>query len=367
MNACRLGPITVGLSGSGPVLPFLQREFASQPSTAADRADLQIEFVPDLPPLGSHVHVAPLRVGAERYEVEQGRLRYQVASVKGGLHVMVHTLPLRGRGRIVPPWVSRLRDWNYLLPHEQVAKSFMYNVFDHLSQIALLESASSYIHASSMEKDGSAVALLAWGGVGKTSSMLKLVLEHGWRYLSDDLGLIGADGKVWATPKHLQVYGYNVAGQLHLRARLLAGRSPADRLAWEFRLRRRGPRAVRRRVSPTQLLGVERVAQSGQLRAAAFLERSTVRVPRLRSLSRDDLVRRAVSVLSSELDPYARLAAAMFSASHHPILPDATSLRRRTSEVLERAFSDVEPVLVEVPLRADPNELAEFLSSFLRW
>ena len=64
------------------------------------------------------------------------------------------------------------------------------NVFDYLTQLANVELGQSYLHASSFERDGQGVAMAAWGGVGKTTAMLKLVGEHGWRFLSDDLNLI---------------------------------------------------------------------------------------------------------------------------------------------------------------------------------
>src|SRR4029078_8606315 len=100
------------------------------------------------------------------------------------------------------------RDWNFLLPTEQLAKNFMSDVFDYLTQIKKLEVGQSSIHASSFTKDDRTVVVAAWGGIGKTTSMLKLVAEDNWNFLSDDLGIIDETGFIYRSPKKMQIYAY---------------------------------------------------------------------------------------------------------------------------------------------------------------
>src|SRR5690606_6917130 len=146
---------------------------------------------------------------------------------------------------------------------------------------------------SSFERDGRAVAAVAWGGVGKTTALLKLVGEAGWKFLSDDLGLVDDAGMIWRTPKRMQVYGYNLRGQPASYRALMAGRNPIDRAAWHIRERTAGPKRVRRRVSAEELFGSERVGTRAKLTDVLFMERADV--PRLAAtpMTGDELARRA--------------------------------------------------------------------------
>src|SRR5690606_22968318 len=90
----------------------------------------------------------------------------------------------------------------------------------------------TYVHASGFEKKGLGVAVFAHGGIGKTTSMLKMVREDGWKFLSDDLAVIDAQGVMWRSPKRMQIYAYNLLGQRPLQKDLFRGRSLADRMSW---------------------------------------------------------------------------------------------------------------------------------------
>lgn len=199
--------------------------------------------------------------------------------------------------RFAPGWLLRTGSSKYLLRSEKVAKNFMYNIFDFVTQLANLRLGQSYIHASSFVRQERAVAVVAWGGVGKTTALLKLVGASGWSFLSDDLGLIDDTRTLWRTPKRLQVYGYNVAGEeATYRALMMSGRNVVDRAAWHVRRWTAGPKRVRRRVSAEELFGPEQTAVRAELTDLFFMERADVA-----KLS-------AAPIDSAEIEPGARPA-----------------------------------------------------------
>ena len=57
-------------------------------------------------------------------------------------------------------------------------------------ELLLLQQDKTLIHAAAVEKNNKALIMPSWGGVGKTAIVCRLVREHGWRLLGDDLVVI---------------------------------------------------------------------------------------------------------------------------------------------------------------------------------
>ena len=355
----RLGRLGITVRGSDPILPYLFAEL--EPLRTDDSPDARITFdFGPVPRLQGAVLLSPLQVAADAYVARYGGLEYHVSGSAPSFQVHVRSVSGFAAEKMIGT-LLRATDRNYLVPSEKVAKNFMYNVFDYLTQLANVAVGQSYIHASSFERDGDVVAMAAWGGVGKTTAMLKLVSERGWRFLSDDLGLVDDDGTVWRTPKRLQVYAYNVQGQPRLYRTLMAGRSPTNRAAWHLRRAVSGVDKVRRRVSAEELFGPSGVATRGRLAHVFSMERADVPSLRLEPISLDEVVRRSSATMMREVQPLADLISAMYSGGSHPVLPTHAEFMERTSATLSRALANARLSLIRVPLRTNPDELADFL------
>lgn len=356
----RLGRLGIGVAGSDPILPYLLSELEPLRADAGEPM-LRFDFGREVPRLPDAVVLSPLLVGEDAYIGRHGGLEYHVAGALPRLHVHVRSLKRFSAERTTPAAVLRAGSRSHLLPSESVAKNFMYNVFDYLTQLANLELGQSYVHASSFERDGRGVVMAAWGGVGKTTAMLKLVGENGWRFLSDDLGLVDDAGTLWRTPKRMQVYAYNLEGQPQLYRTLMGQRSLLDRAAWHVRRATGGLDKVRRRVSAEELFGPERVASQARLTQVFAMERADVPTVRIEAIDTREVVRRATATMMREVQPMGDLISAMYSGSRHPVLPTHEQFLQRTAAALERAFAGVPVRLIRVPLRANPDDLAEFL------
>lgn len=365
MSHYRLGRLGFSLAGSDPLVDHLAAEFQPLRTERVDPLHLSFDFAPALPELRDYVVLSPLLVAPDAYRARHGGVEYQVEGEPPFLRIHLRSVARFAAERVAPGWLLRSVSRNYLLPSEKVAKTFMYNVFDYLTQLANLRLSQSYIHASTFERDGRAVAIAAWGGVGKTTSMLKLVGEAGWRFLSDDLALLDDAGTAWRTPKRMQIYGYNLEGQSELRRSIMAGRSTLDRAAWQVALRTAGPKGVRRRVSAEELFGAERIAVRANLTDVLQMERADVPAIILETIDADEVARRAASTMLRETQPLSDLIAAMYSGARQPILPTHERFHLETRDTLRRCLDGVRTRLVRVPLRATPDDLARRLSQLL--
>jgi hypothetical protein len=362
-NLYQIGKLVFALSGDDQVLPHLREELS--PVNISEKKPLLIfkfgKVSKDLP---GGIYVSPVICNEDEFVYAGNGFLYRVKEQDGVLEVHIQSNYISRRKRMFPSFF-KIKDWNFLLPAEQLAKNFMYGVFDYLTQIQNLRVGQSYMHASSFTKDSKTVAVVAWGGIGKTTSMLKLVTEDNWKFLSDDLGIIDENGFIYRSPKKMQIYAYNLVGEPKLKEMLLKGRPFVDILNWYYRKARYGIKKVRRRVSADELFK-EQVGVSAKLTDVFFIERAAVNDFETQPISIDELAGKAASTVMSEIDPYHKIVAAIYSVQTKSIIPPYQEIFDRTKQMLTKAFSHCSPMLIKIPLNASPNELADFLRRLLK-
>jgi len=364
----RLGRLTLTVEGDSPAVDCIRGELAAL-AGPRDPGEPRVRFrfgtvLPELP--ANAERLGGLRVFDAGYAASYPRTDYALVRTPNGLAIDLRLRePSIAAARIAPDWLYRAQNWNHLARPELCAKDFFYELFDFVTQAEQLALGQSYLHASTMEKGGRALALVAWGGIGKTSTMLRLVLGEGFRYLSDDLALVDEAGVVWRSPKKLQIYGYNLIGDERLAVRLLGGRSLLDRAAWYYHRRKRGEAGVRRRVSAEELLGAENMAASTPLGMAVFLRRVGGGGIEVRPVAPDDLARWAASTLLRELEPYPSISAALGSARAVPALPLLPEVLERSEHVLRQACSRAACYEMLLPPDATPEVVERALLQHL--
>ena len=356
----QLGPVSFSLTGRGddPVYEAVVDELSVLPTADGRRPPVRFSFVDELSTPDQMIHAGRWQL-ADGVVVGDGwGYQFCMRRRDEGFDVEVAAEPT---DRSMTDHFDRAWDWNFLAPWESTAKNFMYDLFDLVTAAALVERKASYLHASTCARDGAAVALIAWGGVGKTTSVLKLVTEDGWRFLSDDLGLVDDEGRLWRTPRKLQVYAYNVEGEPALRRRVMEGRGPIDRVNWHWRLARFGPKKVRRRIGAEALFGDDSVAEVAPLKKAIFLERVDVDAIRWQEIGVEALARRSATILVDELDTLVAVAVAAESHGVDVGIPGLDELRETMTEILVEAFEGVPAVRLQIPIDAGPDALADAL------
>jgi len=256
---------------------------------------------------------------------------------------------------------TKLLNWNYLSSLETQAKNFVYGLFNYVAESGLLDNGATFIHSSAIERNGSATLVAGRGGVGKTTAMLKCVLERDYRYLSDDLSLIDASSNIWRTPQSMQVYGYNTAGEPAIEDALLRNRSASDRLAWRARLALKGGHRVRRRVSAEELVGESKVGTRSKVGSAIFLERWTSSTFSIQDMSGAEFAQRSANIIVDELSTFIDVSLSEHSSSNRPITRSLADTQSQAMKIIDKAMTGVRCRLVRVPIKANPKQLLEAL------
>ncbi len=359
----RLGGCTFRLGGTGGLIDHVRAECAPLEISHSGTVDIDFNFQSFLPPMPGYSIAAPLKIGDGRYETVCGRIGYQVHPGATGYRVYI-AKNIKRKHRVPDP-VRRFHDWNFHTPEENAAKDFVYGVLGYLAQIVNLERGTSYLHACSFEREGRGIALIAWRGIGKTTAMLKLVNEHGWKYLSDDLAVVGPPQTLSRSAQRIQLYAYNLADEELLTQRVFSRRTYWDRSAWAFRKWRYGLAGVRRRVAAEDLFGVHAIAESAPLVDPVLMERADIGDFECEPMPASELARRAAHIMLTELSPFVEISAALKAFDPSIGLPAPDLFLARTVAVLDARFAGLKPRRIRVPIDAKPAALAAYLHRLL--
>lgn len=152
-----------------------------------------------------------------------------------------------------------------------------------------VEAKTAMVHAAIVDYRGSGVLLPAWGGVGKTSTVAKLLAVPGVGFMADDWGFLGADGMLlsYAKPMFIKPHHRAIYPELFQGARkpLAPGWliPTISRLATTIHpVIVRYPRTAsftrrwspeHRMVHPEDVFGSVRISSRAPARLAIFLER----------------------------------------------------------------------------------------------
>jgi hypothetical protein len=114
------------------------------------------------------------------------------------------------------------------------------NIVEPLLRFAMIARGRMLLHSACVEINGIGVMLSALTDTGKTGTVLRLLREHGGRFLSDDMTVIDAQGNAWCFPKPLTISAHTLRA---VRANDLT-RGEWRRLQIQSRLHSKGGRSL---------------------------------------------------------------------------------------------------------------------------
>jgi dolichol-phosphate mannosyltransferase len=114
------------------------------------------------------------------------------------------------------------------------------NIIEALLRFVLVSRGKMLLHSACVELDGVGVMLSALTDTGKTATILRLLREHGGRFLSDDMTIVDATGQALCFPKPLTISSHT------LRAVQAEDLTPGEwrRLQFQSRLHSKGGRSL---------------------------------------------------------------------------------------------------------------------------
>lgn len=367
MKCClRLGRVVVELCGEGPLFKSVLEEIPSQLRIDdGARADIIFEFGKIDVPKQQGIHLAQYVVGHNWVLCRDKYIPHIISLNEDQVRVVVdYNVRLLGHPLVSPllcPWDVAFADvWSRL------SRRFYYTVFLQVAQLFQVSKGQTFCHASSCTDGERTIMLMAWGGIGKTSSLVRLLNSAGqWRFISDDLAILDDEGVVHRNPLKMQIYPYNLQGEPELGTALLKGRSWADRLQWAVRRRLLGDKGVRRRVQAEALFGEHKGAASARLTHTLFLRRTNVEDFTDHPLSIVDGAAQMAHVMQYELRTLWAMIAAMGSSGPASqgfgFGTDSLQAMDSVARIVERGLGGLvaPPLLVDVPLGAKPADLEQ--------
>ncbi|MCB9790419.1 hypothetical protein H6764_00120 [Candidatus Nomurabacteria bacterium] len=252
----------------------------------------------------------------------------------------------------------------YKSTDETYGADFMYKIFLPLIQLKLVEHGSSFVHSSAISLDDKAILFTSWGGIGKTTTLLKLLLTHkDIKFLSDDMAVLGSDGKVYLSAKYLHIYPYNWMGFSKLKEIAYNKRGLVDKLNWKFWGIFRG-KAVCRRMPPSELFP-DQIADSSTLDKIFFLRRRNVKSITSRKPDNTvDIIKTMSYIVFSEYKFFHNEMLLAVSAGCE-IFPGPEDFIKNVEKNLTKQISGKDLEIVDIPYKATPDDLYRFMSSRL--
>ena len=243
-----------------------------------------------------------------------------------------------------------------------------------LDRLSIKENAAM-IHAAVVDFRGSGVLLPAWGGVGKTSTVAKLVAMPGVRFMADDWAFLDADGMLmgyakpmFLKPHHRRIYPDVFSG---VRKPLAPGwltNSVAHLATAVHPIIVRYPKTAaltrrwspeHRMVHPEQVFGQDGISSAALTRLAIFLERYDGSDARLEKRSREWMTSRIVGNFHSELPVVSRRLIEALGATGLVPLEEFFSQK---AAVVRRALDDVPCFLLRIPASWSADRTSDYVA-----
>jgi hypothetical protein len=227
----------------------------------------------------------------------------------------------------------------------------------------LVEREVAMIHAATVSINGHGVALPAAGGVGKTSTIAKLMGFPGTGFMGDDWAFVSAQGELlgFAKPMTIKPYHRTIYPHLFKRMRkpLVPRRfsQPIGQLTTVVHpfivhyprlagfIRRWSPEHLI--VSPRDALQGSPIVRSAPLSAAVFVERHDGTEPRLSELAQTEMVSRMLGNFHIEMSTHSREVVNLLGATGLIPLQDMFADK---AVILGKALQNVPTFLLQVPI-----------------
>jgi hypothetical protein len=237
---------------------------------------------------------------------------------------------------------------------------------------------AAMVHAATFDYRGHGVAMPAWGGVGKTSTIAKLLRVNGVSFMGDDWAFLSGDGQLlgfakpmFIKPHHRPIYPHLFARRRKPLVPSALSRPVAELTTLVHPLVTQFPQlaAFTRRWSPEHMMvrpeaafpGAS-IAASAPLAAAVFVERFEGRDALLTEQDTRWMVARLVGSFHSELPRHSRDLITALAATG---LMPAEEFYAQKAAVLARALDDKPSFLLRVPVSFSADQASDVIVEHL--
>ena len=247
-----------------------------------------------------------------------------------------------------------------------------------LLQILLVNQGYTLIHGAGIEKNGKALILPSWGGVGKTATVCHFIRKENWRLLGDDLTIVGhnsvlpflkpfviypyhkdlfpeqfSNGKN-RTIKNMKINSYLshvipfVKGILRPFPKILAY------------LRRHNPQSIS--VSPFEIFAEVQLSKGGTPSKFIWLERTISDQPKDYILTAEEITSKIVTVTSLEL--FSKKLNDIYKMCGCGLLNYNDTIHQMYN-IVYGTVKELQCKEIEIPTTVNINNVGEIIGSFI--
>jgi hypothetical protein len=226
----------------------------------------------------------------------------------------------------------------------------------------MVERGAAMIHAATVTFEGRGIALPAAGGVGKTSTIAKLVRQPGigfmgddWAFLTADADLLGFAKPMFIKPHHRPIYPqlFNRTHKPLVPKSLSRPVGQLTTIVHPAIIRYPKLAAFVRKWSPEHMMIAPAIAlpnvpivRSAPLAASVYVERHDGSAPELHDLTRAEMVARMLGNFHSEMTVHSREVVNLLGAVG--MIP-LQNIFAEKAAVLDQALTGIPTFLLRVP------------------
>lgn len=243
----------------------------------------------------------------------------------------------------------------------------------------LTERGLGMIHALTVDYRGHGVNMPAWGGVGKTSTMAKMLKIEGvgfmgddWAFLSEDHRLLGFAKPMFIKPYHKTIYPHLFENRHKPLVPTRLSKPIARFTTLLHPLVTQYPRLARisRRYSPEHIMVRPNAAfpeakfsTEAPLALSIFVERYDGHAPVLEEKDKKWMVGKMVGNFYAEMTRHSKVVTAALAAAGIASLEDKFG---KKAEVIEKAIGDTPNYLLRVPKAYPPDQASDAIVSHIQ-
>lgn len=275
--------------------------------------------------------------------------------------------------KMVQAGSSSLRQQRIVLPgdaQEFPLSVMSYSLFWFVIHCTLMKKDASFIHASTLERNGRAILLAGTGGCGKTSTTFRLLEDNSlkYRYLSEDFSIVSQWGEVFLNPKTLSIYASDLRGDPSLLLKYANKHlSVLEKRLW-LRACDGGHLNPMRKVPLSHVLEKEQLCVRAPIGAALFLSRGQYKSLTSQPIEVAEYAERCTDASFRELKTLCEIITqGRAVACDQVALPTIEKFRGILRKSYLKAFESAPCHLVAIPRETPPQDLAGFVAAGEWW
>lgn len=238
-----------------------------------------------------------------------------------------------------------------------------YSLFWYIIQNLLLQKRCSFIHAGILSRDEQAMAFMGTGGSGKTSIMFHLLDNLGYSYMAEDFGIISNRGRTFSSPKTLSIYDSDIQSGADILQNTNDTLTFSEKIRWVISkyVFKQNPM---KKIPVSSFFAEDKLGGTCNLSKAFYILRTNCKAAEIHEISREELADRLVNVTLREMKKFIELLN-LINANTPAGYPFLTvdQFVNKTKEVYKKAFEEVDLLLLELPFKASPTKVEDFLKS----